>query len=144
MNLWRHDGKFWRVWLHDNDRGRFNVSSEKGVQPDKGTEGQEESKFLHKHLPFLHTIVFMFDSHLSFIVHQVIKRTLEGMCDMDGPTLVFHFVAVDVPSVVLVLDNHLAGPLAFLVHNNIVVHVLVGADGGVIRKQLFWAMIGKT
>ena len=144
MNLWRHDGKFWRLRVHDDNRGRFNVFSEKGIQPDKGTEGQEKSKFLHKHLPFLHPVVLVFDGHLVLLWRQVVEWTLEGMCDVDGTMLVLHFIAVDVFGVILILDDDLTSSLTFLVHDNVVVHVLVGTDGGVVREQFLGTVVRKS
>ena len=56
MKLWRHNRESWRFWCHDDDGSRFGKLPEEAVEADKGTEGQEESKFLHKHLPFLHPV----------------------------------------------------------------------------------------
>ena len=135
MKFRRHDREFWRFRCHDDDGSRLGIiPTKEGIEADKGTEGQEESKFLHKHLPFLHPVVLMLDGHLFFLWRQVVERTLEGVRDVDGPVVVFHFIAVDIFGVVLVLDDDLSGPLALLVHDNVVVHVLVGADGGVTRE----------
>ena len=144
MKLWRHNRESWRFWCHDDDRSRFGKLPEEAVEADKGTEGQEESKFLHKHLPFLHPVVLVFDGHLFLLWRQVVEWTLEGMCDMDRTVLVLHFIAVDVFGVILILDDDLTSSLTLLVHDNVVVHVLVGADGGIAWKELLWTMIGKT
>lgn len=145
MKLWRHDGESWRFWCHNDDGGRFGIiPTKEGIEADKGAEGQEESKFLHKHFPFLHSVILMFDGHLSFISRQVVERTLERVRDVDGPVLVLHFIAVDVFGVVLVLDDDLAGTLALLVYDNVVVHILVGADGGVAWEQFLGTVIGKS
>lgn len=144
MKLWRHNRESWRFWCHDDDRSRFGKLPEETVEADKGTEGQEESKFLHKHLPFLHPVVLVFDGHLVLLRRQVVEWTLEGMCDVDGTVLVLHFIAVDVFGVILILDDDLTSSLTFFVHDNVVVHVLVGTDGGVVREQFLGTVVRKS